>query len=80
VNNILKHSRATRAEIRLAVTKDKKMLNISVSDNGVGFDTRKRPRGIGLMNITSRAELHNGDVEIISSPGKGCTVKISIPI
>ncbi len=80
LNNILKHSKATRAEIRLAAVKDKKMLHISVSDNGVGFDTRKRPRGIGLMNITSRAELHDGDVEIVSSPGKGCTVKISIPI
>lgn len=80
VNNILKHSKATHGEIRLAVSKDKKMLNITVSDNGVGFDTRKRPKGIGLMNITSRAELHNGDVEIQSAPGKGCIVKISIPI
>src|SRR5690606_40678445 len=46
--------------LRLSVLKDKNLLNISISDNGIGFDTRKRAKGIGLMNILSRAELHNG--------------------
>jgi two-component system sensor histidine kinase UhpB len=78
VSNILKHSKATEAEIKLAI--HKKDLVITITDNGVGFDPRKRMKGIGLMNITSRAEVHNGDVDIISAPGSGCTVKISIPL
>lgn len=78
VSNILKHSKATEAEIKLAI--HKKELVITITDNGVGFDPRKRMKGIGLMNITSRAEVHNGDVDIISAPGSGCTVKISIPL
>jgi two-component system sensor histidine kinase UhpB len=78
MSNIIKHSRATEAEIKLAVVRNE--LVVTISDNGVGFDPRKRMKGIGLMNITSRAEVHNGKVEVISSPGNGCTVKISIPL
>ncbi len=78
VNNILKHSKATRAEIKLSVTE--KLLNITIEDNGIGFDTSKRSAGIGLNNIVSRAELHNGTMEVISSPGKGCILNVSIPV
>ena len=51
VNNIIKHSRATTAEIKLAVSK--KMFNITVKDNGIGFDSKRKSNGIGLSNITS---------------------------
>ena len=78
MNNILKHAKATEAEIKLTGSKEE--LAVSVADNGIGFEPKKRMKGIGLMNITSRAEVHNGDVDIISSPGNGCTLKISIPI
>lgn len=78
MNNILKHAHATEAEIKLNINKNE--LSVVISDNGAGFDTRKRGKGIGLTNITSRAELHQGNVEIISSPGNGCTLKIAIPI
>ena len=77
VNNIIKHSRATTAEIKLAVSR--KMFNITVKDNGIGFDAKRKSNGIGLSNITSRAELHNGKVDVVSSPGKGCTLKVSLP-
>ena len=77
VNNIIKHSRATTAEIKLAVSR--KMFNITVKDNGIGFDAKRKSNGIGLNNITSRAELHNGKVDVVSSPGKGCTLKVSLP-
>jgi len=78
ISNIIKHSKATEAEIRLTVSRNE--LHITITDNGIGFDPKKRMKGIGLLNITSRAEVHNGDVEIISAPGKGCTIKISIPL
>lgn len=78
ISNIIKHSKASDAEIKLTVAKN--TLNIMISDNGQGFDTRRRVKGIGLMNITSRAEVHNGEVDISSSPGNGCSIKISIPL
>jgi two-component system sensor histidine kinase UhpB len=78
ISNIIKHSKATEAEIKLTAARNE--IVVTISDNGIGFDPRKRMRGIGLMNITSRAEVHNGKVEVMSSPGNGCTVKISIPL
>jgi two-component system sensor histidine kinase UhpB len=78
MSNIMKHSKATEAEIKLTASKNE--LQATITDNGIGFDPKKRMKGIGLMNITSRAEVHNGDVDIFSSPGKGCTIKISIPL
>ncbi|HUR11941.1 MAG TPA: PAS domain S-box protein [Flavitalea sp.] len=78
LNNIIKHSKATEANIKLAVSK--KVLNITIADNGIGFDTKKKMKGIGLGNITSRAELHDGEVLIESSPGNGCILTINIPI
>ncbi len=78
VNNIIKHSKATDAEIKLTALKNE--LAVTIADNGIGFEPKKRMKGIGLMNITSRVEVHNGNVNIISSPGNGCTIKISIPI
>jgi two-component system sensor histidine kinase UhpB len=77
LNNILKHSNATEALIELKTMRNRLQLNII--DNGVGFDTRKKNRGIGLNNIISRVEMQNGKMEIISAPGKGCTLKIEIP-
>ncbi|HSB91721.1 MAG TPA: PAS domain S-box protein [Flavitalea sp.] len=78
LNNVLKHSKSKMAEITLSVVR--KSLNIIIRDDGIGFDQAKRGRGIGLNNIMSRAELHHGSVEIVSTPGNGCTLKVSIPI
>ncbi len=78
MNNVLKHSQATIAEVKLALAKH--LLVVTVTDNGVGFDPRTKTKGIGLSNIASRAEVHKGEMEVISSPGEGCILKISIPI
>jgi two-component system sensor histidine kinase UhpB len=53
---------------------------LSVADNGVGFDTSQKGNGIGLKNIKSRIEFYSGKMDIISSPGNGCTLKVYIPL
>ena len=78
LHNIIKHSKATEVNIRLEVSK--KLLNIIIEDNGKGFDPSKKTKGIGLTNIKSRAELHKGKVFIESAPGKGCLLKVIIPL
>lgn len=78
VNNIVKHARATEAEIELKTNNHHTTL--SIRDNGVGFDPRKKGKGIGLHNITSRVEMQNGEMEIISKPGGGCLLKITMPL
>lgn len=75
LNNIIKYANATVVEILL---KDRcNNLVVVITDNGNGFDTNAKKCGIGLKNISNRAGLYNGIVEIISSPGNGCTMQIT---
>lgn len=77
VNNIIKYAQAKNAVISLEA--DAGILNMTVSDDGVGFDTSQASKGIGLRNIQNRIEYYSGTMNIISSPGNGCTISISIP-
>lgn len=77
LNNIIKYAGASEVTINLKVMEN--VYRLTVSDNGIGMDPEKASTGIGLRNIASRAELHSGNMEIISAPGEGCTLKIEIP-
>jgi PAS domain S-box-containing protein len=78
INNALKHSRADRLKIEFKCKK--KMVLINLADNGIGFNPRKiRNQGMGLNNVRSRIRPYNGEVNIISQPGKGTRYEILIP-
>jgi PAS domain S-box-containing protein len=77
INNVLKHSQAKAATISLR--NDIKNLRLTVKDNGIGYDTESRKRGIGLTNIISRAELYKGEVMIDTAAEKGCRLNILFP-
>lgn len=78
VNNILKHAAASQVEIEIETDEEK--LDVVIIDNGVGFDTNKKSKGIGLRNIENRVRFYNGITHVISRPGKGCRLEISIPM
>jgi PAS domain S-box-containing protein len=77
LNNILKHAKATHAKINLTKQGDKIMLMIS--DNGKGWDMSEERKGVGIRNIMSRAELCNGNAEILSKPDEGFQLKVILP-
>ena len=72
--NILKHANAQKVILRL--TQDNEKTLLSIKDDGVGFDTNKKANGVGLMNMKTRASLFNGEMNIISSPGNGCELRV----
>ena len=78
INNILKHAKAKRISINLSNTPTE--IVMVIEDNGVGFDTNKTSKGIGLRNMTNRAEFYNGKIRIISAPGEGCKLELIIPL
>lgn len=78
LNNIAKHAAAT--EISLNLNKAPDGFEITVSDNGRGFDAAGiKSEGIGLRNIRDRIKLINGNLDIKSEIGKGTAVKINLP-
>ena len=78
LNNIHKYASASEVNIRLKT--DDENMYLTINDNGVGFDTSKKSKGIGLRNIESRVQFHKGHSSIYSSPGNGCRIEISVPL
>jgi len=77
MNNIIKYSNAENVSIRLG--RNEECIDLSIVDDGIGFLLSQPRKGIGLHNIMSRAELYNGNVDIQSEPGKGCSILINFP-
>jgi signal transduction histidine kinase len=80
LNNILKHASASAIQINMSETS--KAFVLSIADNGVGFDSRKKLRnaGIGIANIISRTELFRGHARFITAPGEGCKLVLTFPV
>ena len=78
LHNILKHAHAKNAGIELSTTAHRFLLIIK--DDGTGFDSNKKEEGIGLRNIRNRVEFYDGSIRIISAPGMGCTLEVSVPV
>ncbi len=77
-SNIIKYAEAKNVEIMINELND--MIHLVISDDGVGFDPNDDNKGIGFINITSRADAYNGKVSIISAPGEGCSLELCFPI
>ena len=78
LHNIGKHSKAN--EVVMRVTNDRAGVKMMVCDNGIGFDTTQKRKGIGITNIYARIESYNGTANISSKPGEGCVLSITIPL
>jgi two-component system sensor histidine kinase UhpB len=76
-NNIIKHAQAHNVKIELIEKND--FIDLNIQDDGKGFDPKERRKGVGLSNILSRIELFDGKLEVISSKGHGCTLKVHVP-
>lgn len=81
INNVLKHSGANNLIIELILGKMDNNIELSITDDGKGFNPEKvRKKGLGLSNIVSRADLFGGKVTIQSAPGRGCKLRVQVPV
>ncbi len=80
ITNIIKHAEATEASVSLTPFENE--LSIIIEDNGKGFDPRTaiKKGGMGLVNIERRVEHIEGSMDVDSTPGKGTTILIDIPL
>jgi PAS domain S-box-containing protein len=80
LNNIMKHSRAKRTEIKLE--RDVHEVELSIIDDGCGFKPDEfggSPKGLGLKNIAERVKMLGGRLKINSQVGGGTRVEVTIP-
>jgi signal transduction histidine kinase len=78
VNNVIRHAQATRALVQLI--REGNVLNITVEDNGKGFDKTilASSDGMGYLNLENRVAYLSGKMDIQTSPGNGTFVNIEI--
>ncbi|GAO42218.1 CHASE3 domain-containing protein [Flavihumibacter petaseus] len=76
-HNIVKYAQASNVSISLKATPN--AVNLAIEDDGIGFDTHGKAKGIGLQNIHNRVTFYSGKLDIISSPGQGCRLLVEIP-
>ena len=80
LNNIRKHARAHAA--RLSLREWQGALVLEIADDGKGFDSDDVPEVTrhGLRGMRERAEWIGADFQITSQPGKGATLRLSLPL
>ena len=82
ITKAVRHAKATQLDIALRCTRGKR-LRLLARDDGIGFDaqsTRAQAVDLGLVGIRERAALVGGRAKIISSPRKGTTIDVSLPL
>lgn len=77
LTNIARHSDASRVVISIVESADQ--IEMTISDDGVGVDDSGAGQGVGLMGMAERAAMVGGSFGMVSSPGHGCTVKLTLP-
>jgi two-component system, NarL family, sensor kinase len=77
VNNVIKHSGASRLD--LAITCDQDGISLTIEDNGRGFDPALNSEGLGIRNLKSRVAYLKGFIEWHTAPDKGTLLAIHIP-
>jgi hypothetical protein len=78
INNVLSHSKATKANILLQQTNG--LILFSVTDNGIGFSGKENKHGNGLRNIKARCEILGAELIISSQSDKGAEIIIKTPL
>ncbi len=84
LRNVEKHARASEVKVQVKFGKDK--TDVSIRDNGKGFDLKgsladlPRAGKLGLAGMEERVRLLNGKMDIKSERGKGTRVMIEVPV
>ena len=78
LTNVVKHAGASR--VTVAVIEDDTTVQLTVTDDGAGFQTDAASEGFGLIGMRERIALLGGELDFDSQPGAGTTVAARIPV
>jgi len=79
MTNIVRHSGATKSEVSI-FPRDPHELLLIVRDNGRGLSSAVIRRGFGLLGMRERVASLDGRFQLMSEPGQGLEIQISLPI
>ena len=77
--NIVKHAGSRTAQLRIGIS-DENWIRVDLRDRGRGFNVKGlRPAGLGLFRIRERAVHFGGDLQVVSTPGGGTRILLTLP-
>lgn len=76
--NSIKYAQASKIAFTYSITG--RTLQISLQDNGIGFDVQQLTRRNGLLNMKQRMDELNGTFSINTTTGNGCCITATLPI
>jgi signal transduction histidine kinase len=79
LQNVIKHA-GPDSSARIALSEEGPLLRFEIRDSGVGFNSGEVPHGAGLTNMRDRIEAVDGRLEMVSSKGRGTTVRGFVPV
>lgn len=74
ISNVIKYAQANNVIVQ--ISQNENILNLTIEDDGVGFEKSEIVYGLGLKNIENRVRLINGTLDIISQKGEGTTINV----
>jgi len=78
LHNVARHAQATRVDVGLSCAEGR--VTLTVEDNGVGFDTSRTRKGLGISSMQERLIGNGGRLTVESHPGGGTTVRAEIDV
>lgn len=80
LTNVSRHAKATRVGVRMRLSAER--VSVEAVDDGVGFVPSKAlcGSGLGLIGMTERSRMLGGKLVIDSSPGRGTTIRLYVPL
>lgn len=78
LTNALRHGKARW--VRITLRFDEGQVQLSIADNGLGFDPKVRGGGYGLRSIRETVQQLKGHLDVDSSPGLGVCITITLPL
>jgi PAS domain S-box-containing protein len=79
LNNVVRHAEASQVDVELTGAQSE--LVVTITDNGVGFDSeqlRNGSHGLGLLGMKERVALVHGNLHVVSAVGKGTRVQVVV--
>jgi signal transduction histidine kinase len=80
LTNVVRHSNAKK--LLISLKREEGSFILSIQDDGIGFDKQKvaDKNTLGILGMRERALMIDGTYDIISTPGKGTTVFVAVPL
>lgn len=78
INNLVKHAKAEKVTVQLALING--LVKLEIQDDGIGFDPNVPGFGNGMATLQKRAKALNGQLQLFSQQGRGTRVDLQFQI